>query len=70
MIADVRTLAESLFTNDYGAGAGDRVFDYDPKTRTFLVLAAGANARSKIVVATGWLDEVGERAPRKAILKQ
>ena len=57
---------DTLFTNDYRAGADDRVIDYDAKTRTFLVLASGPNARSKIVVATGWLDEVRERAPRKS----
>ncbi len=57
---------DTLFTNDYRAGAADRVFDYDPKTRTFLVLTAGTNGRSKLVVATGWFDEVKERAPREA----
>ena len=44
---------DTLFANAYRAGAADRVFDYDPKTRTFLVLSAGADARSKIIVATG-----------------
>jgi eukaryotic-like serine/threonine-protein kinase len=55
---------DTLFTNDYRAGAADRVFDYDPKTRSFLVLTSGPNARSRIVVATGWFEELRERAPR------
>jgi hypothetical protein len=50
-----------LFVNSWRAGAADRVFDYNPKTGEFVVLSAGTGERTRIVVVTGWFEELKER---------
>ena len=51
----------SLFLNAYRSGAADRVFDFNPKTGEILVLSSGARDRARIVVVTGWFEELKER---------
>ena len=55
---------DTLFVNTHRAGAQDRVFDYNRKTGEFLVLSAGAGDRARIVVVTGWFEELKERMAR------
>jgi serine/threonine-protein kinase len=50
-----------LFLNPYRSGAVDRVFDFNPKTGEFLVLSTGSRERARIVVVTGWFEELKER---------
>jgi len=52
---------DTLFVNRYRSGALDRVFDFNPKTGEFLVLSTGTRERARIVVVTGWFEELKER---------
>jgi serine/threonine-protein kinase len=52
---------DTLFVNAYRAGAVDRVFDFNPKTGEFLVLSTGTGVRARIVVVTGWFEDLKER---------
>jgi hypothetical protein len=52
---------DTLFVNTYRAGAVDRVFDFNPMTGEFLVLSTGNRERARIVVVTGWFEELRER---------
>jgi serine/threonine-protein kinase len=55
---------DTLFVNTHRAGAQDRVFDFNRETGEFLVLSAGAGDRARIVVVTGWFEELEERMAR------
>jgi serine/threonine-protein kinase len=57
---------DTLFMNAHAASAQDRVFDFNPKTGEFLVLSSGARDRARIVVVTGWFEELRERMRQDA----
>jgi len=56
---------DTLFVNPYRSGAVDRVFDFSPKTGEILVLSTGTRDRARIVVVTGWFEELKERMARE-----
>jgi eukaryotic-like serine/threonine-protein kinase len=57
---------DTLFLNSYRAGALDRVFDLNSKTGEILVLSSGARARARLVIVTGWFEELKERMAQVA----
>ena len=52
-----------LFPERYGRGAPDRVVDVNPRNGSYVALAHDETNVERIVVVTGWLKELRERAP-------
>ena len=51
-----------LFPERYGRGAPDRVVDVNPRNGSYVALARDETNVDRIVVVTGWLKELRERA--------
>jgi hypothetical protein len=52
---------DTLFADVYRRGNPDRGYDVNPKTGEFVTLARAGSRRDRIVVVTGWLDELRAR---------
>ena len=55
------TRRDTLFTDVFRRGAPDHSYDVMPKTGDIVALARDRAARDRIVVVTGWLDELRQR---------
>jgi len=55
------TRRDSIMVDTYLRGSPDRGFDVDRRTGGLLTLARSGSKRDRIVVVTGWLDELKER---------
>ena len=53
-----------LFAERYRRGAPDRVVDVNPRNGSYVALARDETRVERIVVVTGWLKELRERAPQ------
>ena len=62
------TRRDSIMADTYLRGSPDRAVDVNRRTGELLTLARSGSKRDRIVVVTGWLDELKERlgqAPKR-----
>lgn len=50
-----------LFADPYQRGSPDRIIDVSPRTGDLVAVARAGSKRDRIVVVTGWLDELRQR---------
>ena len=56
---------DTLFLNVYRSGSRDREIDIDPKTNEFIVRSTGGQSGERIIVVTGWFDDLRRRFQKK-----
>jgi serine/threonine-protein kinase len=61
------TRRDSMFADTYPRGSPDRAFDISTRTGEVVTLARASSKRDRIVVVTGWLDELKERISARRV---
>ena len=60
------TRRDTLFADGYRRGSPDRFFDVSRTTGELVTLARAGSKRDRIIVVTGWLDELRQRMAQAA----
>ena len=60
------TSREALFTDHFRSTGGASYYDVSRDGKTFLMIGSSSEAAQRIVVVTGWLDELKERMAQAA----
>ena len=56
-----------MFADTYPRGSPDRAFDMSTRTGEIVTLARASSKRDRIIVVTGWLDELKERISARRV---